>query len=200
MLFVILCSFKSSNVIVLKHSYYTIYFDKELKQPLYTVYTLTDKESSNNSYHRTSFKPDPLVKTAMQGSSTDYSRSGFDKGHFSPSDDFRFNEKAQKESMYYTNCAPQNPTLNRGLWKSIETRCRKLSIKYKKVKITTGCTYSDSKQFIKKLKVPTHFWKLLEYNGIREAYLVKNVSVETNDGYTRYQVEPKTIDSILKTY
>ena len=178
----------------IKHKFYQIKFDTILKQPIYTHYTLVDSMLINK-YNRTSFKPDKLIKINKQGQAKDYKNQIFDKGHLSPNDDFRFDEVAQIESMYYTNCAPQNKYLNRGVWKSLEQYCRNIAKKHISVEIYTGCIYDGSKQNIGKLKVPTHYWKYIKYGNRIEFYIFPNIKPLSNQ--IKYYQTNK-FDNIIK--
>lgn len=164
----------TSQVVKLEHVAYTIYFDTQLKQPLCTYYVLEPTELGGD-FNRTTFKADPLILSTMQGQDADYYLSGFDRGHLSPNDDFRFDLTVQLESMYYTNCVPQNSTLNRGTWKSLENYVRVLAI-FSPVQVWTGVTYGNSTSTIGKLVVPVYFWKLIKVNGNYEAYHIPNSS------------------------
>jgi DNA/RNA endonuclease G (NUC1) len=62
---------------------------------------------------RTTFHGDNLEPIEYQSNAAIYNASGYDKGHLSPDDDFRFNIAGESESMVYTNCAPQVPSFNR---------------------------------------------------------------------------------------
>jgi endonuclease G, mitochondrial len=172
-----------SQVIKLNHKAYQIYFDVQLKEPIYTHYILT-KDMLINSYIRSNFTTDDLVSKNNQGSALDYSNSGYDKGHLAPNDDFRSDDTTELESMLYTNCAPQNPNLNRGMWRTLEKYVAKIAEEYD-VEVWTGCIYGNKK--IGKLRVPTYFWKTIKYNNISESYRIPN-STPIKKEFKNYKV------------
>ena len=185
----------TAQVVVLKHTAYEIHFDAKLKEPLFTHYILT-KQMLDGSFDRTSFKPDPLLKKDLQGSAKDYKNSAYDKGHLSPDADFRYNETAQLQAMYYTNCAPQNSYLNRGTWKSLENHCRDLAKIYD-VEIWTGCIYDGSNEYLGKLIVPTFYWKLIQYNGVYEAYKMPNINPDFKD-FIKYKIDENELLKLIE--
>lgn len=184
-LFILCFNFMFSQTIELKQKHYSIIFDTVINQPLSVSYTLK-KEMLNGNFNRTIFKSDPKVSKKKQGTDKDYLKTIFDKGHLAPNDDFKFSLQAQKESMYFTNCVPQNRFLNRGTWKSLENYCRDLALK-SDVLIQAGVIYSGSKQYIGKLLVPVFFYKIIFYDGIYEAYLIPNIKPKF-DNFSLYQI------------
>lgn len=68
-----------------------------------------------------SFHPDSRVSDGPELS--DYVRSGYDRGHLSPSGD-QPTPATQNDSFTLANMAPQNPGLNRGPWERLEEAVR----------------------------------------------------------------------------
>lgn len=58
---------------------------------------------------------------------TDYSRSGFDRGHMCPSGDRTISEADNSVTFLMTNMVPQAPANNRGPWEKLEAYCRVLA-------------------------------------------------------------------------
>jgi DNA/RNA endonuclease G (NUC1) len=71
-----------------------------------------------------SFKSNNLKITAK---SSDYSHSGYDKGHLVNAEDFAYDCELEEITFNYYNCLPQTPELNRGIWKKNETEIREIS-------------------------------------------------------------------------
>jgi endonuclease G len=164
---------------VLKHTFYTIHFDAAERGPDYTEYWMTRAKLKHVVKRPSSFHTDPLLSKDQQGSNSIYRNSGYDKGHLSPADDFRFNAKAEDESMYLTNVAPQNPYFNEHLWKAVEDHVRDLAEKYDSVYVVTGVVYGSNK--LKGIGIPDYYWKKIEYKGHKIYYLGKNERPKSND-------------------
>ena len=58
--------------------------------------------------------------------STDYSGSGFDRGHHTPSADRTSSIPDNSATFFMTNMMPQAPNNNQGPWEELETYCRTL--------------------------------------------------------------------------
>ncbi|CAN5781371.1 hypothetical protein BH24ACI1_BH24ACI1_29030 [soil metagenome] len=107
------------------------------------------------------FRPDPnLPKTFTRITPTDYTGSGFDKGHLCPSADRSSSPEANSQTFYMTNMIPQTPDLNRNVWNDFETYSRDLVKKGKiDLYVIAGC-YGEKGKLKKKITVPTNCWKV----------------------------------------
>lgn len=74
------------------------------------------------------FRPDDqLPSTFYKVLSSDYTSSGFDRGHLCPSADRTSNQTDNSATFLMSNIIPQSPTLNREAWANLESYCRKLA-------------------------------------------------------------------------
>lgn len=193
-LLILLITLSGYSQITIDHTYYSIRYDTISKYPLYTHYSLDSTKLINRVRRSKGFILDNKVKSVLQGESSDYKYTGWDKGHLSPNDDFRFDKVAEAENMIYTNVAPQNPKLNAGVWKALEIHARSVA-KYYSVEIWTGCIYGSSKTG--KIFIPTHFWKLIKYSNMVEAYMIPN-EVPTKRYFQDYKVNPNNLITLIK--
>jgi endonuclease G len=109
--------------VVIKKENYTSYFEYDYLNPTVVVYKL-HKGGGDCPRSKFYFKNDTTIKTATD---KDYLKSGFDKGHMANAEDFAYNCKLDELTFRYYNCVPQNPKMNRGPWKSVETEVRQWS-------------------------------------------------------------------------
>ena len=156
-LFLIIIS-KAQHTIEVKHTYYTLEYDTSLKSPLISWYIQTTAHAtSDNKIDRSTtatFHPDPLIDVNYQvATNKEYSSYNsqhrtdglrFDKGHLSPFSAFNFDLTAAKESMYFTNTAPQYSFFNEHPWEKLERHILKqLSPQYDSIYVYTGCLYGS---------------------------------------------------------
>lgn len=74
------------------------------------------------------FRPDPeLPPSFFHVRDSDYTGSGFDRGHVCPSKDRSDSEENNKATFYTTNIVPQSAECNRGGWERFESHCRHLT-------------------------------------------------------------------------
>ena len=148
------------------------------RTPLYSAEHLTrDKlEAAKTLSRKDSFHPEATLPARDRAELSDYSRSGYDRGHMSPNADFA-TRSAQAESFSLANMVPQVHANNAGIWAGIEGATRQLAINEGEVYVVSGPAFIGSDiQRVGNVLVPTHIWKVL-YSPKQQragAYLVTN--------------------------
>ncbi|WP_158602020.1 DNA/RNA non-specific endonuclease [Pararobbsia silviterrae] len=106
----------------------------------------------------------------------DYVRSGWDRGHMTPSGDMP-DAESQAESFSLANMIPQAPRNNRRLWEHIEASTRTLAKSAGEVYVVTGPGYTSAKPswLNGRVRIPDLVWKAVyvPHQGAG-AYLVRN--------------------------
>ncbi len=100
---------------------------------------------------------------------SNYTNSGFDRGHNCPSADRTCSDLGNSATFYMINILPQAPTLNRSLWASMEDFSRSLVSDGEEVYTIMGCYgiggegSNGMKDYIDngKIAVPAAVWKVL---------------------------------------
>ena len=115
------------------------------------------------------FKQDTDLPTSFfRATTSDYTNSGFDRGHLCASADRDANDDSNEQTYYMTNIAPQAPTNNRGVWATFESYLRSLTEDGYEVHIIAGVIGSGgtgSNGFAStidngNITVPSSFWKV----------------------------------------
>ena len=147
---------------IIRHSGYTVSYNKDLKIPNWVSYELTREETKGKEKRGNRFIADPLV-TGPIATNADYTRSGYDKGHMAPAADMKWSNTAMKESFYFSNMCPQHPELNRRKWKDLEEKIRDWAITDSAIIIICGPIIEKTPQKIGKNKVtvPQKFFKVI---------------------------------------
>ena len=148
---------------IIKHKGYTASYNKDWKVSNWIAYELTAEETQGSVKRNNKFVEDPKVPAGQSATNKDYARSGFDRGHLAPAADMTWDETAMKESFYFSNMAPQEPTLNRGIWKKLEDSARGWAKRDSAICIITGPVVKNEKKKIGSgnVVVPTHFYKVI---------------------------------------
>jgi endonuclease G len=96
----------------------------------------------------------------------DYTNSGYDRGHLSPSGDMPTFE-ADAETFTMANVAPQVPHLNRGSWEQAESKTRDIAVYLGETWVVTGVLFEGAtvQQLASGVLVPTSFYKALLMPG-----------------------------------
>lgn len=117
---------------------FTVSFNPNTKLPNWVAYELTVDETDGPWTRKgLRFVPDPYCK-GEQADREDYRNSGYSHGHLAPAGDMKWDSLAMIESFYYTNCIPQDETLNSGRWNQLEMKVRAWAKDYGKVHVVCG--------------------------------------------------------------
>lgn len=177
----------STTGVLIFHTHYSLSYSVDHKQAEWVAYELTKDKVLNAVADRDglSFTIDPKLTVGDPVTSSDYTNTGYDRGHLAPAADMAFSQRAMEESFYTTNISPQEPGFNRGIWKSLEEQVRDWAIAYGRIYVATGpvltsrakARFPRSKNYV---AVPQAYYKvLLYYNGTEAralAFLLKNES------------------------
>ena len=152
---------------IITHTGYTVSYNHHYKTPNWVAWELTRQETTGEEGRTNQFLPDPSLPEPRVETS-DYTHSGYDRGHMAPAADMKWSKQAMKESFYMSNICPQNRKLNRDDWGDLEEKCREWAKKYGRVYIACGPIYDKAspKRIGKhQVAVPDRFFKVvLIYN------------------------------------
>jgi len=146
---------------------YVSCYSYKTNTPLWSSYTITNEEAAGRSERYRSFLYDRRVPKRHRIKSSDYTGSGYDRGHLFPNalaDGGSIVRQAQ--SFLMTNIAPQDPKLNRVGWKYLESAVRKWLKRHGKPNIVTGVWFDDHPEKIgkrkrQKVSVPAYWYKIV---------------------------------------
>lgn len=131
------------------------------------------------------FHAEDRLPVADQAQLADYRRSGFDRGHMTPSGDAP-DEAAQQQTFSLANMVPQTAELNRGVWEGVESAVRDLAVREGELYLVTGPAFHGEQ--IKSIGpegvlVPTSTWKAVYDPRAAGAgvYVCKNTATPTCD-------------------
>ena len=191
---------KKRNEIRLNRTGFTISYNNFYKVPNWVAWELTRQETTGNEERKSKFLPDPdLPEPRVEHS--DYTHSGYDRGHMAPAADMKWSEKAMQESFYMSNICPQNQKLNRDDWGDLENECRTWAKKYRNVYIVCGPIYDSSnpKRIGQhKVAVPDRFFKVVliynRKNPVAMGFLFENIA--GHHKLEKYMVSVDTLETI----
>lgn len=114
----------------------------------------------------------PVIPTRDQqyigtgGNSCGYGAWGYDRGHMLPQASRYNNYEPNRMTYYGTNMMPQNSTLNRNIWASLEGKVRGWGglQTYDTLYVVTGAAFKSTKTIDNAngpIAVPSHCWKVL---------------------------------------
>lgn len=144
---------------------YLVAYDAPVKIPVYVAYTLLPQNALGCWPRTNAFVADQSVPGGP--TPQDYVGTGYDKGHAAPDGDLSWSQQVEYESFLMTNMYPQHGSLNRGIWKLLETSVRGWAVQQNQAfTIYVGAFYGAGDLTIGKgVIVPHGFYKIVINNN-----------------------------------
>ncbi|PAF41364.1 DNA/RNA non-specific endonuclease [Helicobacter sp. 11S02596-1] len=137
----------------------------------------------NPAGKRPPFRVDKALPEKYQTHPKDYTNSGYDRGHILANASMSATAKAQRRTFLMSNIVPQNPTINRKVWKKFEERERALALEFGSAEVLNLVIYPvegvEHLEFITNhIAIPSAFVKIIITPSKTECYATPNVAVE----------------------
>lgn len=137
-------------------------FNPKLHIPNWVAWELTASETQGTEPRPRKFAPDTTVDGSVDPSQ--YTGSGYDRGHMAPAGDMKWDNQAIIESFLTTNIVPQLKSINSGTWKRLEEKCRNWAQADSAIYIICGPIINEKPiEYIgsDKVFVPQRFYKII---------------------------------------
>ncbi len=145
-----------------KYEGFTLSFNRTNHTPNYVAWELLPDETDGVHSRYNKFWQDPEIKGCP--TTSDYTRSGFDRGHLCPAADQKWSNTAMEHCFVMANICPQDHSLNSGAWATLEKRERNWANQFQGLIIIAGPIYQSSDtQTIgsTRVRVPSAFFKVM---------------------------------------
>jgi len=165
------------------------------------------------------FRADTTLPSTFYGvSGSDYTGSGFDRGHMTPSADRTNTVSSNSSTFLMTNILPQSPDNNQGPWANLENYLRTLVSQGKELYVVSGsygscgtgsngskCSIAAATDPSKLITVPARIWKVVVVvtpgsgaGGVTTSTRVIAIDMPNTQGIrsTPWQNYRTTVDSI----
>jgi endonuclease G len=149
---------------------YLVAYDAPVKIPAYVAYTLLPQNALGCFPRTNAFVADQSLN-GTGARPDDYAGTGYDKGHAAPDGDLSWSAQVEYESFLMTNMYPQHGSLNRGIWKLLETAVRGWAVQTNQpYTIYVGALYKQGDDVIGNgVIVPHGFYKIVINNTTKQA-------------------------------
>jgi endonuclease G len=136
------------------------------------------------------FIVDNRVVPGSRSLSSNYSNSGYDRGHMVSDEDFCGNNQLRKETYLMSNIVPQLPNFNRGIWNRIDNEIQKI---YRQTPSLVIKGIYGEIGAINGVVIPKYFYSIVINQNVKVGYFIPH---EQNLGnIVQYK---KPVDEILK--
>ena len=152
------------------------YKKKSVKAVSYTLFG--DLMNETNIDKRPSFYVEKELKSKDRISSTDYTNSGYDKGHMAPDAAFDWSEESLDAVYTLANIIPQAPQVNRRSWAKLERYVRNKAEELGELSIVNVVKYGErsSRMGKNRMAISKGYYKILynEEENYEECFYYSN--------------------------
>lgn len=140
---------------------YSLSYHRDNGTPNWVAWRL-DASWIGTASRQDDFRPDPSLPAGWyQVAPEDYSGSGFDRGHMTPSGDRTRSVADNSATFLMTNMMPQTPENNQRAWEDLESYSRTLAQAGNELYIVAGGAGSRGRIGSNRVNVPAVTWKII---------------------------------------
>lgn len=158
-------SLAAPKEILIDHRYFLVSYNKDNRLPNWVSYRLLASNLRKGvAQRRNRFFADPTLSSLKvpYAKPTDFDGKIYDRGHLAPSEDFVWEQKGNDETFVMTNMTPQKRKLNRGAWKSLETKVRNWACAEGELVVISGPILNENlRRFPSGVSIPERFFKIV---------------------------------------
>ena len=181
---------------------FSIEYDCTQKSARWSACTFSTATPDNDAGRGDRFTEDPKIPVQYQTSYSDYTNSGYSRGHLVASSDRQYSEEANLQTFYMSNINPQIQNgFNGGIWANLEKCVQKwgtITNDQDTLYAVKGGTIDQQGNIIKYLKenntipVPKYFYMAIlslkggEYHAI--GFWFEHKSYEKGESYKSYAI------------
>ncbi len=151
----------NENNFLLTKAQYSLSYNRSKATANWVAWRL-DSSWIGTTSRQDDFRPDPALPNGWyQVLDTDYSGSGFDRGHMCPSGDRTRSVPDNSATFLMTNIVPQLAANNQGPWADFENYCRTLASQGNELYIFSGVAGNVGTIAQGRIVVPQITWKVV---------------------------------------
>jgi DNA/RNA endonuclease G (NUC1) len=219
----------STTNYLIQRDQYALSYNDNTRQPNWVSWNLTAEDIGSAGRSSSFFQDTTLPSGYYQVLTSDYSGSGYDRGHMCPSADRTATRADNDFTFYMSNMIPQAPDNNQGVWANFETYCRSLATAGNEVLIISGPSLFSGSRISSGVAVAGFTWKIVvvaplgtepitsrittstrviaikipNTAGVRttpwQNFVTTVAQIEADTGYTFFSELPSSVASVLKT-
>ncbi|MEY4817205.1 MAG: hypothetical protein RLZZ162_4278, partial [Verrucomicrobiota bacterium] len=145
---------------LIQRAQYAFGYNDTTREPNWVAWNLTSGDVGSSGRSPDYFQDTTLPAGFYQVLPTDYSGSGYDRGHLCPSGDRTVTRADNDVVFFMSNMMPQAPDNNQGVWASFETYCRTLADAGNEILIIAGPGGFAGSTIASGVSIPGFTWKI----------------------------------------
>jgi endonuclease G len=175
-----------------------ICYNYELKSATYVSYSVTKElVDFKNIKDRPRFYSEPDLPKPYQVTYSDYTHTGYDRGHMAPDASFDYSQIDLEKIYSMANIIPQDPNVNRYMWSDAENREREITRKYGDVSVLNIIVFDNNPNKLGSgIAISKGFYKVIANDTIEECYYYDNFVLGDmdKDKLAKHQVSCNFLD------
>jgi endonuclease G len=165
---------------LIERTQYALSYDRDRGIPNWSSWHLQASDLGAAARYSGNFITDTSLPTGWyQVKHSDYTGSGYDRGHMTPSADRTASDADNQATFLLTNIVPQAPTLNQGLWAQLEDYARTLVGQGDELYIISGGYGTKGTLANGNLTIPAATWKVMLVLSAADGDDVARVTAQT---------------------
>lgn len=151
---------------IIDNEFIEMCYDYQKKAVTSVAYILQgDLVNETNIQDRPSFHVEKELESRVRISTTDYTNSGYDKGHMAPDASFDWSQESLDAVYTLANIIPQAPQVNRYAWAGLEAYARDKAVEYGELGVVNVVKYGQrsSRMGANQMAISKGYFKIL-YN------------------------------------
>lgn len=158
---------------LIPYTHFSLCMSKERRFARFVAWNIDGARIKHLSRNGISFKVDPRVPAGAQWNNELYESNPLDRGHIARRADLVWGamveaQKANVDSFFYTNIAPQHESFNRssmsGIWGKLENAVfSDVDVENLRVSVMGGPIFDENDPVYRGAKIPRDYWKLLAF-------------------------------------
>lgn len=140
---------------------YALDYNDTTHEPNWVSWDLTSSDVGGSGRSPDFFVDTTLPAGFYQVQTTDYSGSGFDRGHMCPSGDRTLSRADNDVTFFMSNMVPQTPDNNQGVWANFESYSRSLASAGNELLIISGTSGFAGSTIASGVAIPGYTWKIV---------------------------------------
>ena len=157
---------------IIDNTYFKSCYNYNYRSTTASYIELDGKVNINNIADRFEFYEETNIPTEYRVKSSDYTNSGFDRGHIQSDASNDYSIESRNSTYTMSNITLQYPITNRRSYLKVEKRERELLTFHNKIKSLTLIKYTDKKY--KNISIPETYYKIFYNSSFIECYKIPN--------------------------
>lgn len=164
--------------VLIDNSYFKTCYSFEHNSAIWSYSKLTDSNNNVGLIKSPAFYSDKRIPIEHRVYSSDFTNTGFDRGHLQNDANFDYSLESLKETYAMSNITLQYPKTNQISNRLIENRQREILKIQKEIEIYILVYYTNEK-IKNKISVPSYYYIITQNknNNFKECFILKNDNI-----------------------